>query len=472
MLSDLVNLDEILNDISFEGKLGTPLKPFEQLMGCMPPSQAHTLPKPYRKFLTDPDSPIIDFYPQSFTIDMNGKRWPWEAVTLLPFIDSKRLLAASATIDEADLTEEERARNAFGEALVIAHDPDHRETLEHVGATEGFQKIENCTAKVTKISDSTIQYRTDEQCVLEPKLVPGVVFPLPGYGSLRDAPVQSLWRRKLGVDVFSSRSRYKTACLELSSMMPPLPPIEALAPKLIGTIVFLNYPYFMEGFVTAVSDESCMIRGHAEPRKWPDGGALWRQRRDGITRQLLTGEGLTGTGGLMIPGDQEVTLSVRPFENIVTTKDGKEAKSYAKFEVEVPLISTFWNPSHPDPRLELPSKLEKNRFEIAEVEFKYGTTPRTRSGRLFPPRNMSPVKIQAASFSHATSIGSAKRMFSCSAYAAETIGAAGGTGILHDWSGMKIRQIARKSLSAGRVCLVSFGVVAASSLFVLSQSAP
>jgi 5'-3' exonuclease len=37
MLSDLVNIDEMLAEVSFEDN-GEPLKPFEQLMGCMPPS--------------------------------------------------------------------------------------------------------------------------------------------------------------------------------------------------------------------------------------------------------------------------------------------------------------------------------------------------------------------------------------------------------------------------------------------------
>jgi 5'-3' exoribonuclease 1 len=42
----------------------------------------------------DPTSPILDFYPQEFEQDLNGKKQDWEAVVKIPFIDQKRLLSA------------------------------------------------------------------------------------------------------------------------------------------------------------------------------------------------------------------------------------------------------------------------------------------------------------------------------------------------------------------------------------------
>ncbi len=74
--------------------LGTPFAPFEQLMGVLPASSGVHIPAPYRPLMTDEDSPILDFYPTSFTIDMNGATAPWLGVVLLPFIEENRLLEA------------------------------------------------------------------------------------------------------------------------------------------------------------------------------------------------------------------------------------------------------------------------------------------------------------------------------------------------------------------------------------------
>lgn len=72
MLSDLINIPQMFEEIQFE--LGEPLTPFQQLMGCLPPASSTLVPRLYRWLMTSPDSPIMQFYPEEFDVDMNGKK--------------------------------------------------------------------------------------------------------------------------------------------------------------------------------------------------------------------------------------------------------------------------------------------------------------------------------------------------------------------------------------------------------------
>ena len=72
--------------------------------------------------MTDPMSPISDFYPLSFVLDAEGKRQEWEAVVVLEFISVPRLRAAEASISADQLTEAEWRRNQFGQLLHFFYD--------------------------------------------------------------------------------------------------------------------------------------------------------------------------------------------------------------------------------------------------------------------------------------------------------------------------------------------------------------
>ncbi|XP_027011212.1 5'-3' exoribonuclease 2 [Tachysurus fulvidraco] len=90
-----------------------PFKPLEQLMGVFPAASGNFLPPTWRELMSNPDSPIIDFYPEDFAIDLNGKKYAWQGVALLPFVDELRLRAALEKV-YPDLSLEEVRRNSLG----------------------------------------------------------------------------------------------------------------------------------------------------------------------------------------------------------------------------------------------------------------------------------------------------------------------------------------------------------------------
>ncbi|KNZ80031.1 5'-3' exoribonuclease 2 [Termitomyces sp. J132] len=115
--ADFEDVDKI--DLKFV--LGQPFKPFEQLMGVFPAASRQHIPSVFHSLMTAEDSPIVDFYPETFEIDMNGKKMAWQGVALLPFIDEKRLLDAM-TKEYPNLTEEEVKRNQWGSNVIFASD--------------------------------------------------------------------------------------------------------------------------------------------------------------------------------------------------------------------------------------------------------------------------------------------------------------------------------------------------------------
>ena len=87
-------------------------------MAVLPPRSSHALPAPFAELMTDPSSEIGDFYPTDFAIDINGKKFAWQAVVLLPFIDEERLLDALETRED-ELSDDEKRRNSHGVSYVF-----------------------------------------------------------------------------------------------------------------------------------------------------------------------------------------------------------------------------------------------------------------------------------------------------------------------------------------------------------------
>ncbi|XP_070063648.1 5'-3' exoribonuclease 2 homolog isoform X2 [Drosophila virilis] len=101
--SDFVNIQG-LSTIFEKGT--KPFNPLEQLMGVFPAASSSHVPEPWAQLMSRPDSTIIDFYPDDFKIDLNGKKFAWQGVALLPFVDENRLFKALIPL-HSHLTDEE-----------------------------------------------------------------------------------------------------------------------------------------------------------------------------------------------------------------------------------------------------------------------------------------------------------------------------------------------------------------------------
>ncbi|OBT73383.1 hypothetical protein VF21_07710 [Pseudogymnoascus sp. 05NY08] len=126
-----------LADMKIGFEKGRIFKPFEQLMGVMPAASRHTIPDVFHDLMTNEDSEIIEFYPPDFPIDLNGKKFAWQGVALLPFIDAKRLLAAMEQRYPL-LPPEEAARNTLGNDVLLVSEA-HQSLYDDI-ATHFYSK--------------------------------------------------------------------------------------------------------------------------------------------------------------------------------------------------------------------------------------------------------------------------------------------------------------------------------------------
>lgn len=107
-----------LSEIEIRFTRGQPFRPYEQLMSVLPAASNHALPDVFKPLMEREDSPIIDFYPRDFKIDMNGENQSWRGIALLPFIDETRLLENVQGVYH-QLTPEEVDRNTHKSEVLL-----------------------------------------------------------------------------------------------------------------------------------------------------------------------------------------------------------------------------------------------------------------------------------------------------------------------------------------------------------------
>lgn len=355
LISDVTCIAETLASLRFE--IGEPFRPFEQLLGCLPADSATSLPRRYQFLMTSPTSPIIDFYPKDFTVDMNGKHNPWEGVVLIPFIDEARLRQAIRDhCPDSAFSADEKRRNSFGKIITYVHDPSVSVTFPSCNPAI-FPDIAHSQTRV-----GSCIFTTQSLTYFEPRLVPGTITPSPGFPSLKVLPIQDVKIEPIKINVHGTESRYRTICLTLP--VPDLPDIDVLAPEILGGRVYVNWPMMHETRITAITDgEFEFAIGAEEGGKGeklavptpslPSGQCVWKRSLslreqeewdeliETTQKQYLYGRGVVGSGGLDV-GCIVMMLKVRPLQGMERDPvTGATKKVFGRHEAQVSEMDTF-----------------------------------------------------------------------------------------------------------------------------------
>ncbi|GAA6013539.1 hypothetical protein JCM8202_000722 [Rhodotorula sphaerocarpa] len=330
-MTDLRGADKF--DFSFD--LGKPFRPFEQLMGVLPDLSSQHIPTAFRDLMSDPTSPIIDFYPRDFEADMNGKKQEWEAVVKIPFIDEKRLLTTMKA-REPRLTNEERARNSFGECTKFIYDESVDET--YPSSLPGF--FPDLVHNHTRLADFHLP-TLEGGLSLVKGLAPGALLgkdAVSGFPSLHTVPhTASLGFH--GVNVFQTDSRRETMIISTDNVYEGLSSEDA-ARLVIGKRIYVGYPYLREALVEAVSDELFRYEYdeqspdhmHPIPHTQLEINA-WKRSADKIEHVY------SKTRGCLI-GHVEVVVHARVLKGLKRLDDGSMVKEWNDEEEDFALQAT------------------------------------------------------------------------------------------------------------------------------------
>ncbi|CCK71177.1 chromatin-binding exonuclease XRN1 KNAG_0G01190 [Huiozyma naganishii CBS 8797] len=250
-ISDLARgLDQI---IKFD--LGRPFTPFEQLMAVLPERSKNLIPAALRPLMYDPNSPIIDFYPASVKLDMNGKTADWEAVVLLSFVDEQRLVEAMKPY-LAKLTPEERERNSFGVDLRFAFNPQtdnvYKSPLSGIFADIEHNHCIERPHELKQLADSEIRYGLLPDAKMGTEL-------LAGFPTLKTLPFKDELEYNES-HVFQQPSRQQSVCLKMEDIYKENNlTAEEIAKRYINKVVYTRWPFLRESRLVSVCDSNTVF---------------------------------------------------------------------------------------------------------------------------------------------------------------------------------------------------------------------
>ena len=350
-ISDVTDIGEF----SFAFQLGTPFLPFEQLMGVLPPLSKALIPPSLQDLMTDPDSPILDFYPTEFEADMNGKKNSWEAVVKIPFIEEERLLAAMRKRANA-LTADERTRNRHGPPKRFRFDTAVDYT--YPSSLPGFfPDLPNTHVHIESYSLPSMDGRSYVKTLPE-----GVQLgreAMAGFPTLKTLPFTHQLR-KANVNVHGNASASPSMVLTIRPVR-DVPDLDALAQAVVGQRTFTNWPFLFEGLVVGVSNAHHEINAELAGEKRV---RLAKQTTSGLSeRAERIRERFATRYGVDI-GPTSALLRVRPLLGLHRLPDAAITKEYVSTpqgEFEYPLQLMVDSVVHEDQRF-----LERPGMTVSE----------------------------------------------------------------------------------------------------------
>ncbi|KAL7936678.1 exonuclease N-terminus domain-containing protein [Trichoderma chlorosporum] len=308
-------------DLNF--KKGQPFKPYEQLMGVLPDRSKKIVPTVYHDLMTNPNSPIVDFYPRDFELDMNGKKMEWEAVVKIPFIDETRLLSAMGPKNEL-LGDDEKARNGFGVAIKFTYSPEVN--FVYPSPLPGiFPEIQYC-----RCIENIFDLPNVEGLEYVSGLTNGALInikALAGFPTLHTLPYSAQLVEGAGVNVFQQDSRNPSVIVTLTDT--ELRTKVGTWKAKLGKRCFVGYPFLQEAKVIKVQDElftyelaeneqDIVTKDHsnrdaADYAKEAEFLENWHAKRLGIT-----------------VGQVECLVYVHMLKGLIRTEEGALIKEYAE----------------------------------------------------------------------------------------------------------------------------------------------
>ena len=240
-------------------ELSQPFLPFQQLLAVLPAASKNLIPPAFQPLMLSLESPIIDFYPQDFEQDLNGKQQDWEAVVLIPFINETRLLEAMET-KIPKLTLEEAARNVHGPMWMCTYTPEDQGKYT---APAYFMPVEKNLCRMDQVSreDWKVPIHKLKKGLMDGAKL-GVFFP--GFPTLQHLR-HTAKLTKAQVRVFEQTSRGENTMLILENQ--GRPDIRDVAKAMIGKEVWVNWPHLLEAKVMAVSNSSVLLRDPESPEE-------------------------------------------------------------------------------------------------------------------------------------------------------------------------------------------------------------